>query len=117
MVSHTLPLLRATPALLAVLIANTAWAETPTTEITAHADDVPTKTVKFSDLNLATEEGSRVLYARLVSAAEQVCPPSDVLLAIKANLNSQRCIRDAVDRAAKQIRNPRFAEVAASQRR
>jgi UrcA family protein len=80
--------------------------------------EIPTVKVNYADLNLSSEEGSRALYGRLVVAARQVCPqPSDTLLAIRLNLQAQRCVTTAVERAVKEIRNPKFAEVAASRLR
>jgi UrcA family protein len=75
-------------------------------------------TVKYGDLNLASEKGSRELYGRLVTAARQVCPAeADTLMAIGQNLQAQRCVNQAVERAVKEIRNPKFAEVAGSRMR
>ncbi len=72
-------------------------------------------TVKYEDLNLSSEEGSRQLYKRLVQAAERVCPQkSDTPLALRTNRDSNKCIVDAVERAVQQIKSPRFAEVAAA---
>jgi UrcA family protein len=81
--------------------------------------DVPqqarTITVQYADLNLSSEEGTRLLYKRLVWAAERVCPErSDSVLALKANQVADRCVADAVERAVQQIKNPRLAEVAAA---
>jgi hypothetical protein len=36
------------------------------------------------------------------------------LLAMRMNREAERCIADAVERAVQKIRNPKFAEVAAS---
>jgi UrcA family protein len=74
--------------------------------------DTRTVTVKYADLNLATEDGSRELYNRLVGAARQVCPQADTLLALNQQLQSRRCMSDAVDRAVKDVKNPKLAEVA-----
>ncbi|HEY3518465.1 MAG TPA: UrcA family protein [Gammaproteobacteria bacterium] len=35
--------------------------------------DVPTKTVRFRDLDLSTAQGARALYDRIESAAREVC--------------------------------------------
>lgn len=80
-------------------------------------DDVPSVAVEYSDLNLGTEEGSRVLYYRLVAAAEQVCPERGYATELRRNREAQRCISDSVERAVKQIKSPRFAEVARSHMR
>ena len=47
--------------------------------ITAAADDlaVPQATIRFGDLNLASPQGAKVLYERIVSASYIVCQPFD----------------------------------------
>jgi UrcA family protein len=80
-------------------------------------DEAPSVKVDFSDLNLATTEGSRVLYQRLVDAAERVCPTPTTLMDIRENYRRRDCIHTAVENAVKDVRNPRFAEVAASHMR
>jgi UrcA family protein len=71
--------------------------------------------VNYSDLNLATEAGSRVLYRRLVSAATHVCPEAGYILDLKQNRDAQHCIAETVARTAKEIKHPKFAQVAAAQ--
>jgi UrcA family protein len=82
-----------------------------------YENDVPSVTVKYSDLNLATEEGSRALYRRLVAAAEKVCPTRGHVTELRQNQEAERCITTSVEEAVKQVRNPRFAELARSQLR
>jgi UrcA family protein len=80
--------------------------------------EIPSVTVKYTDLNLSSEEGSRALYGRLIVAARRVCPErADTLLALGQNRDSQRCISATVQRAVKEIKHPKFAEVAASHMR
>ena len=80
--------------------------------------EIPSVTVKYADLNLSTEEGSRALYVRLVAAAQQVCPASgDTPLALRQNRDAQQCITQTVQRVVKEIKHPKFAEVAASHMR
>ena len=82
---------------------------------TAQAEEKLAVIVSYHDLNLASEEGSRVLYERLVSAARQVCPEkSDTALALRLNRDAEQCVADAVERAVRQVRNPRFVELAAA---
>jgi len=98
-------------AIVALIVgASAAFAQPPMSQ-----DDIPKVAVTYSDLNLATAEGSTVLYRRLVAAARQVCPQTDdSLLAMRMNREAERCVADAVERAVQKIRNPKFAEVAAS---
>jgi hypothetical protein len=47
-----------------------------------------------------------------------VCPEvGDTLLALRQNRDAQRCVTETVQRAVKEIKNPKFAEVAASRLR
>jgi UrcA family protein len=69
------------------------------------AEDVPSKIVRFHDLDLSTSEGAQVLYSRIRAAARDVCAMStggDPILgpAIKA------CIDKTVDKAVKGVNAP-----------
>jgi UrcA family protein len=115
MVSHTIALFRTTVAVVVVaLLANGACVQPSLAQASPDLGEVPTVTVKYSDLDLASVAGSRALYGRLVAAAEQVCPrASDSLLELQINRAAHECIQAAVDRAVRQIHHPRFAAVAA----
>jgi UrcA family protein len=80
---------------------------------TATNTDVPSIAVKYSDLNLATEEGSRVLYRRLEAAAGKVCPQIGYVTELRQNRETRQCIAASVKRAAKQIQSAQFAKVVA----
>jgi len=76
--------------------------------------EIPSVTVRYSPGELSTDAGSRALYHRLVLAAEQVCPEkSGTLMALRQNVEARRCVDEAVERAVKDVKNPRFAEAAA----
>jgi UrcA family protein len=77
----------------------------------------PSVTIRYADLNLATDEGSHALYERLVGAAERVCPARGHMMEIRHNRERERCISTAVDRAVKNIKSPQFAQVAAARMR
>jgi len=55
------------------------------------------RTVKFGDLNLATDSGVALLYARIRSAAREVCEPANVW-----NLSDLLASKDCADRAVEQ---------------
>ena len=79
---------------------------------TAHAassvDPAPSVRVTYNDLNLATEQGSQALYGRIVAAARQVCPSSDIRNL--AELAAQRaCESKAVAQAVQQVNSPKLA--------
>lgn len=86
-------------------------------EEVADSSDVPAISVKYSDLNLATESGSRILYRRLEAAAKHVCPDIGYVTELRQNREARQCIAAAVERAAKQIPSAQFAEVAGSKLR
>jgi UrcA family protein len=75
--------------------------------------DVPSASVSYSDLNLSTEQGSRVLYQRIVSAAQQVCPSSTGPDA-RQLAKSRQCVADAIERAVSDVKNPKLAAVLAA---
>jgi UrcA family protein len=119
MSSHTASSACATRIVVAALLAIAAavpassYAETPTIE-----GDTPAVTVKYSDLNLTTTEGSRALYQRLVAAARQVCPQRGYATELVHNREVQRCINSTVERAVHEIKtpSPQFAQIAAEAR-
>jgi UrcA family protein len=78
---------------------------------------IPTVIVNYSDLNLATPQGSHALYQRLVGAAQQVCPKRSYASELSHNREAQRCVTAAVERAVKQVKSPQFAQVAATHMR
>ena len=69
------------------------------------AEDAPSKTVRFYDLDITKSEGAKVLYSRIRAAARDLCELStstDPILraAIKA------CIEKAVDQAVEDVNAP-----------
>jgi UrcA family protein len=118
MTSHTASSIIRTHAIAGAFAALTLSASASFAQTSAREGEVRSVTVKYADLNLGTEAGSRALYDRLVVAARQVCPAeAATLMEINQNLEAQRCVDGAVERAVKEIRNPKFAEVATSRMR
>jgi len=76
----------------------------------APALDVPSATVKYSDLNLTTDEGAHQLYKRISAAARVVCPDAD-LRDLSAFASSKTCQSEAIARAVRDVRSPRLAAV------
>jgi UrcA family protein len=71
----------------------------------AAAEDVPTKTVRFSDLDITKSDGAKVLYSRIRAAARDVCELSTGYDAImRATIKA--CIDKAVDKAVKDVNAP-----------
>ena len=99
-------LLCASAALTACLIVGasaTAYAAAPT-------DPSPSVQVSYHDLNLATEQGTQALYARIVSAAHKVCEVRDIRILAEFAAASA-CREQAIARAVRDVNNPRLAAV------
>jgi UrcA family protein len=113
-ISSTSRRLRASTITLAACLLG-AVAGTASAAGVASDADVRTMRVTYSDLNLATEQGSRVLYARIEAAARQVCAPDDQrnLAAVAA---ARACKAQAVAQAVNTVHNPTLAAVYAADR-
>ena len=84
-----------------------AQAATPANTVTI-SNEVPSVTVRYGDLNLATEAGAHKLYQRLSAAAQEVCPSEDQRsLALFAY--NRTCRANAIARAVHQINSPQLA--------
>jgi UrcA family protein len=69
------------------------------------AEDAPSKTVRFSDLDITKSDGAKVLYSRIRAAARDVCELStstDPIL----RMATKGCIDKAVDKAVKDVNAP-----------
>jgi UrcA family protein len=84
----------------------------------AHANtaDAPALTVRYGDLNLSTEEGSLVLYGRIVAAARQVCVIDDIR-DLRAFHVAKACREEAIARAVRDVNSPMLASVYAARLR
>ena len=78
----------------------------------ASADDAAglQTNVYFTAQQLSTEQGTRAVYRRIVSAAQQVCPGYDSLSPDVVN-KSKECQRAAIARAIGMIGSARLAAV------
>jgi UrcA family protein len=74
------------------------------------ADAPPQTTVQYSFDELATDAGTRAVYARIKRAAAAVCPSYDPLDLEMADA-SKLCQRQAMARAVGEIGNARLAAV------
>ena len=76
--------------------------------------DVPTLAIRYSTADLATDGGVHVLYRRIVSAAEQACPPPPSgSWAVSAGIRD--CRRQMIDLAVRKINSPVLAAVRAGE--
>ena len=78
--------------------------------------DAPTLKVRYADLNLSTEQGSRVLYGRIVAAAHQVCAVDDIR-DLRAFNAAKSCRDQAIAQAVRDVNSPMLAAVHAEQLR
>jgi UrcA family protein len=72
------------------------------------AEDVPSVAVQYSPLDLTSDEGARILYRRIASAAQAVCPEADSR-DLDGFARSKSCRSDAIARAVRDIHSPRLA--------
>ena len=82
--------------------------------IVAHADEaangVPTRTVRYSDLDINTRAGATVLYARIRYAAQEVCGDADSRLwAVSAAVKA--CVNRAISTSVRSVNSPKLTSV------
>jgi UrcA family protein len=81
----------------------------------AHAEEAPTRVVRYSVHDLHTPAGIAVLYRRIHNAAEEFCgdgnsrPPSKAVIA-------RACVREAVDASIRSMGNVKLAQEYAARR-
>lgn len=78
----------------------------------APIDETPSLVVQYDPQNLATDSGARAVYAKIASAARQVCP-GDSSRDLRAIFDARKCRQEAIARAVNQIHQPRLVEIAA----
>lgn len=94
-------------ALAACLIAGTAHAGSPA--------GAATLTVAYGDLNLSSEQGANALYARVVSAARQVCGANGLDIRDLQTYAAERaCESQAIAKAVHDVRAPQVAAIFAA---
>jgi UrcA family protein len=70
------------------------------------SDEVPSRRVTYADLDLTRKTGVTVLYARIKSAAREVCLPVYGRVAQDHNMASQQCREQALARAINDVNAP-----------
>jgi UrcA family protein len=81
-----------------------AWAGTASTANAADiAQPVRIKTVEYGDLNLDSEKGAQILFARLRIAAQDVCAPLAGLNDLSVKFYWQRCYDNALASAVTKV--------------
>ena len=94
----------------AALAATTLAGQASAAPVAAQA---PAVHVRYNDLDLATEQGSRALYRRIQVAARQVCPVSDIR-DLAAMSQALKCQAAAVNRAVDDVHSPQLAALHAN---
>ena len=92
-------------------IATLAAASFSGVPLLAHAgpsEDVASQTVRFDDLNLASEAGIAALYRRIQSAARSVCGPVNVTGSRIASQEWKDCVSNSVRQAIFTVNRPRL---------
>ena len=69
------------------------------------SDEVPQRTVQYSDLNLASPSGVTVLYQRIRAAARAVCEPL-IFSDLQWRAEGQHCTHEALQRAVYEVNAP-----------
>jgi UrcA family protein len=62
--------------------------------------------VRYADLDLASDAGTQVLYARLSSAAKRACGNEPRLHDIRAAKQYRECFDEKLDKAVRKVGNP-----------
>jgi UrcA family protein len=77
-----------------------------TLQVTAQAADaLPSKKVSYADLDISQPAGAKVLYGRIVKAANEVCR-STWFSSFGAVQTVNQCINQAIDNAVKDVGSP-----------
>src|SRR5258708_5755211 len=74
------------------------------------AEDVASKTVRFSDLDITKSDGAKALYSRIRAAAQDVCGLSTGTDPIQ-RMATKGCIDKAVDKAVKEVNAPLLTQL------
>jgi len=84
----------------------------------AHAASADSRALKvrYSDLNLSTEQGSLALYGRIVAAANRVCAPDDIR-DLRAVATARACREEAISKAVRDVNSPMLASIYAERLR
>jgi UrcA family protein len=74
------------------------------------ATEVPSVVVRFTDVDLATDQGVRSLYTRIARAAHAVCPDAPIR-DLNAAAQSRACQQQAIARAVREVNTPLLAAI------
>jgi UrcA family protein len=73
--------------------------------------EIAMQLVKYADLNLADSRGIATLYARIKTAAVEVCEPPPAARVVETLPQLRRCERTAVNEAVREVNDPKLTEL------
>jgi UrcA family protein len=76
----------------------------------AAADAIPTKIVRYADLDLTKPAGAKVLYQRIEAAAHEVCESASTH-DLASLSRSHYCIEQAIDEAVRKVDSTALSEL------
>jgi len=97
-------MIRCAALTLAGLIATTAFAE-------GSPERIPTRVVKYDDLNVSSKSGVATLYRRIRFAADAVCREPQGVRRLVDQADLANCKRDSTDRAIAQANLPMLSSL------
>ena len=79
-------------------------------QMTAQAADdaLPSKRVSYADLDISKPAGAKVLYGRIVRAANEVCSYTG-FSTLGTNQKISACVNHAIDKAVKDVGSPELS--------
>jgi|SRR5579871_1983473 len=84
--------------------------------VVAQPEQPLTKKVAFGDLNLDSDQGAKVLYARLRHAAQYVCAPWEDSRDLQRRATWRRCVENSLSDAVQRINKPQLTSLHNSSR-
>ncbi|MGO8827983.1 MAG: UrcA family protein [Steroidobacteraceae bacterium] len=72
---------------------------------------VPTRTVRFDDLDITKPAGAKILYDRIKAAAAEVCQPSMSREPLTMAVVQRNCVQKAIDNAVMKVNSDVLTEL------
>lgn len=80
--------------------------------LAADNDEVPSATVRFSDIDISSPEGAAALYSRIAAAADEVCKSSDTDSRALPDQGAMiTCVHLTVRNAVARLKQPRLSAI------
>jgi len=72
---------------------------------------VPSKIVRFNDLDITSPAGAKILYDRIKAAAAEVCPAPMITEQLSMGVGRRNCVRKAIDDAVMKVNSDLLSEL------